>query len=221
LYSILPSFVLGFHGCDESVAESVLSGEQVLSPSRNKYDWLGEGVYSWENNPTRAHEYAELLKHHPRKSGPRVVKPAVIGAIIDLGYCLNLLDAKFLKVVKDGHTALVEGFRRTRLPLPRNRRTGPGKELLLRDLDCAVINYVHQTRTDHGLRPFDTVRAAFIEGEPLYPRSGFSARNLMQICVRTSRNIKGYLIGNLARPAADRVLLPRIVLSFVLRSFSH
>ena len=52
LYSILPSFALGFHGCDESVADAVLAGNQQLFPSRNKYDWLGEGIYFWENSPT-------------------------------------------------------------------------------------------------------------------------------------------------------------------------
>ena len=131
-----------------------------MRPSRNKYDWLGEGIYFWENSPTRAMEYAVLLKKHPRVKGPRIETPATIGAIIDLGYCLNLLDAKFLNTVKDAHARLVKLFQRAGIPIPRNRRIGARRELLLRDLDCAVINFMHQARADQGLREFETVRAA-------------------------------------------------------------
>ncbi len=35
------AFVLGFHGCDESVGEQVLAGREPLAPSSNDYDWLG------------------------------------------------------------------------------------------------------------------------------------------------------------------------------------
>ena len=41
----LPSFVLGYHGCDAALAEEVLAGREILRPSRNDYDWLGEGIY--------------------------------------------------------------------------------------------------------------------------------------------------------------------------------
>ncbi len=198
MYSILPSFVLAFHGCDKSVAETVLTGKSDLHPSRNKYDWLGEGIYFWENSPARAMTYARFLKGHPRRGGPKIKAPAVIGAAIDLGYCLNLLDAKFLQVVKDGYEGLREAFEKAEMPLPQNTRAGPNNDLLLRDLDCAVINFVHQARSDAGLRPFDTVRAAFIEGAPLYPGSGFSSLNHIQICVRDIKQIKGYF-----RPMGD------------------
>ena len=115
-----------------------------------------------------------------------------------LGHCLSLLDAKFLNMVKDGYLGLVEAFQETGVRIPKNRRAGSRKELLLRDLDCAVINFMHQTRADQKLREFETVRAAFTEGGPLYPGSGFSARNHIQICVRKQRNIKGY-----SRPMDD------------------
>jgi hypothetical protein len=192
LYSALPSFVLGFHGCDQSVAETVLSGSQQLLLSRNKYDWLDEGIYFWENSPARAMQYATLLRDHPRKDGPRIREPAVVGAIIDPGFCLNLLDAESLDTVRRAYDGFVRVLRRTDVQMPRNRRVGVRRELLLRDLVCAVINFIHQTREQEGLRAFDTVRAAFIEGEPLYPNSGFYSRNHIQICVRNPENIKGY-----------------------------
>jgi len=42
--------VIAYHGCDESVAESLLNGGS-FERSRNKYDWLGEGIYFWNSAP--------------------------------------------------------------------------------------------------------------------------------------------------------------------------
>jgi len=42
--------VLGYHGCDAEFADSILSGETKIrdwKESRNRYDWLGHGVYFW------------------------------------------------------------------------------------------------------------------------------------------------------------------------------
>jgi hypothetical protein len=190
--------VLGFHGCDSSVAEPVFEGESFLQPSRNDYDWLGEGIYFWEHNPARAMEYATHLHQRPRKTGPRIRNPAVIGALIDLGHCLNLLDSKFLKVVSDGYGGLVDSTKADGIALPINRASGKHASFLLRDLDCAVINCVHQLRADQGLKAFDSVRSVFIEGDPLYPSAGFYSKNHIQLCVRNQDCIKGYF-----RPLAD------------------
>ena len=62
MYSAAPGYVLGFHGCDESVAELVLSGDASLKKSENAYDWLGGGIYFWESSPERTLNYANELK---------------------------------------------------------------------------------------------------------------------------------------------------------------
>lgn len=111
MYSVLPSFVLGFHGCDREVAERVIRGGHHLQQSRNKYDWLGEGIYFWENSPARALEYATMLMEHPRPRGPRIRYPAVVGATIDPGYCLNLLDTKFLLLLRDQYEVVATARR--------------------------------------------------------------------------------------------------------------
>lgn len=192
MYSRLPSFVLAFHGCDRSVADAVISGQRQLTPSHNKYDWLGEGIYFWENNPGRAMEFATQLKGRRRRGKPTIGDPAAIGAVIDLGYCLNLLDAKFLHVLKEGYETLRQLLDATGQPMPTNRPIGDGGEILLRDLDCAVINTVHALRSQQNLTAFDTVRSAFLEGSELYPGSSFRQKNHIQICVRNPRCIKGY-----------------------------
>lgn len=187
MYQVLPSYTLGFHGCDESVADAVLAGDSHLKRSRNSYDWLGEGVYFWENSPTHALEYAIQLRNRPRRGGPKVRTPAVVGAIIELGYCLNLLDAEFLALVAEAFADLKRSHDAVGVPMPTN-----SADWLRRPLDCAVINAMHQTRIDQKLRPFDTVRAAFAEGGDLYPGSGISAKHHIQIAVRTRSSIKGY-----------------------------
>lgn len=72
------------------------------------------------------------------------------------------------------------------------RGTRGGQDVPLRRLDCAVIRFLHKEREDAGYEPFDTVRPAFVEGEPLYAGSGFAAKNHIQICVRNTACIKGY-----------------------------
>jgi hypothetical protein len=191
VYDLLPSFVLGFHGCDSAVAEAIFAGRSILRPSENDYDWLGHGVYFWENNPARAHAYAEQMRDRPRRRGQRVRQPAVVGAVIDLGCCLNLLDQVMIGLVKEAYEDLVSIAASADEELPRNRG---GHDLLQRFLDCAVLEHLHRSRTmaSESLPPFDTVRAVFIEGKPIYPRAGFHEKSHIQICVRTPAAIKGY-----------------------------
>lgn len=180
-YQILPSLVLGFHGTDEKTAEKVLAGEAHLQNSTNDYDWLGHGIYFWEYSPQRAYEFA-----NEKKKRGEIDSVAVIGAIIDPGLCLNLLEAAALKEVKEAHSVL------TLLQnLPEN--VG-GHDLYKRHLDCAVLHMVHTLRehTDPPLPRYDTVRGAFWEGKELYPNAGFKEKNHVQLCVRDVKCIKGY-----------------------------
>jgi len=197
MYSVLPSFIVGFHGCDESVAEKVLSGKKTLRKSTNSYDWLGHGIYFWENNPQRALEYARSLKANPERCAEKITKPAVIGAVINLGHCLNLLDSKYLKHVKDAYHLLHSASQTAKQELPKNKDIKNSKDLLLRPLDCMVIEEVHRMQKqlkDEGKETytFDTVRAVFVEGDDLYKNSGFRDKNHLQVCVKNPNCIKGY-----------------------------
>lgn len=190
------SFVLGFHGCDRSIAESVLSGRKSLRPSNNDYDWLGTGIYFWEFNPQRAYDFALELHRRPRTGRPKIRHPTVVGAVIDLGFCLNLLDSTYIQLVRESYSKLVDLCAATATPLPQNSL---GQDLLLRRLDCAVIRTLHATRSATGNTPFDSVRAAFIEGQPLYQNAGFASKNHIQLCVCNPSCIKGYF-----RPLDER-----------------
>lgn len=71
-----------------------------MTASENDYDWLGPGIYFWEHNAWRAFEFACDVRDYPHRGKQKVKRPSVVGAIIDLGFCLNLLDNRFIEMVK-------------------------------------------------------------------------------------------------------------------------
>ncbi len=89
MYSNKPSFVYGFHGLDKEIAINILNQNQEFSQSNNDYDWLGKGTYFWENNYERAKQYAV---QDSRRANTKIKTPFVLGSIIDLGNCFDLLD---------------------------------------------------------------------------------------------------------------------------------
>jgi len=184
------AFVLGYHGCDKAVGEKILAGGEHLKPSDNDYDWLGTGIYFWENSADRALDWAKFAKDHPKFTRAQVRDPFVVGAIIDLGNCLDLLEAESIRTVERGYRYFKESCEAVGTPIPRNRKLG--KEARMRFLDCAVINSVHVMREDEDEPAFDTVRAAFIEGPPLYEDAGFHLKTHVQICVRNPSQLIGY-----------------------------
>lgn len=189
MYSKISNLVLGFHGCDISVYDEVISHNQPLKESQNEYDWLGHGIYFWEQNPQRAYEWAEILSKRPNS---KIKTPAVIGAVIDLGYCLNLLDSASISVLKRQYELLKKEFELVGKDLPQNRNIGSNKDLLLRNLDCAVIQNLHYDRKTSGVQAFDSIRGLFIEGNQIYLESGFREKTHIQLCICNPNCIKGY-----------------------------
>ena len=191
LYSRRSNLIIGFHGCDESVVRKVVSGEEDLIPSTNDYDWLGNGIYFWENNEARALQWATELS---KRKGSSIKKPAVVGAIIDLGYCFDLTDSTYLQELKDAYDIFVEICHRAGKALPQNTDMGASTDKLIRKLDCSVIQTVHLINQDANRRAYDSVKGVFWEGHPLYPNAGFAEKNHIQICVCNPNCIKGYFL---------------------------
>lgn len=191
LYANRPNLTIGFHGCDQSVVDKVIAGKENLLASTNDYDWLGSGIYFWENNEERALEWAVELSKRP---GSTVKQPAVIGAIIDLGYCFDLTDTAYLKELKKSYDFALEFSRISGIPLPINKTLGNSTDMLLRKLDCYVIQTTHRINREANKRAYDSVRGVFWEGKPLYPNAGFAEKNHIQICICNPNCIKGYFL---------------------------
>lgn len=191
MYSKLPNLILGFHGCDQEIADAILCGGAEVKPSTNSYDWLGHGAYFWEQNLNRAQAWAV-----ERQQQGKIKNPAVVGAVVDLGHCLNLMDSENIDLLAHEYGLLKESLESVGEPLPEYVGSTPDK--LLRNLDGAVIQHLH-TRLEREkrdnvdtLEPFDSVRALFAEGPEIYPGAGFRKKTHVQICVRNPNCIKGY-----------------------------
>jgi hypothetical protein len=187
VHRLSSSFVLAYHGCDRSVAEQLLKNKPFRI-SQNEYDWLGSGVYFWEANPARALDWAKHLQKIRKRGRSQIKEPCAIGAVIDLGYCLDLISTTGIQFVKAAYKGLSRDMKESRSPMPQNLG---GDDLLQRNLDCAVINYIHSVMKRDNEKPFDTVRGVFLEGKPIYDTSGFREKTHIQICVRNLLNIKG------------------------------
>jgi hypothetical protein len=153
--------------------------------SEKSYDWLSPGVYFWESDPIRALQWACL----PWRN---IKDPSVVGAVIDLGRCLDLTTQEGIEAVRSAHEGLVQLHAMTEEPLPQNGRSEKGK----RNLDCAVIKHLHRARrkmaeSELSILPYQTVRALFVEGTELYEGAGFHDKTHIQICVIDQSRIFG------------------------------
>ena len=187
-YEIYPSFVLGFHGCDREIGEAVINREiSNLDPSRNDYDWLGEGVYFWESNPARALDFARERAQGGLNSRGEIRDPFVVGAILDLGHCFSTTEMTALQQLTRAYRTLQRNSEKSGEPLPSN-----GPTFKTRRLDCAAFNLMHTLAALEGRVPYDTIRAAFSEGGELFSGSGFRQADHTQICVRNLDCVLGY-----------------------------
>lgn len=184
------SFILGYHGCDQDTANAIVNRHSDFLWSEKSYDWLGAGIYFWESDVDRAWEWA-----HEQVRRGRYSNPAVVGAAIDLGECLDLNQRQNVALLRSMYDEFNTLSHATGKPMPQNEGVGASDEdRRLRKLDCAVINHLHKVfgATDApGIKPFDTVRGMFTEGDPVYPGCGFTERAHVQIAVRNPDCIKG------------------------------
>lgn len=172
--------------------------------SRNTYDWLGHGVYFWENDQHRAFRFAQELSTRKRGVGG-IKEPAVVGAILDIGFCLDLANVKSVEFIEKTYSNLLRSSRVLEISLPENISPSGSVDLLLRYLDCTVIEMLHLERIATNKKPFDSVRSSFIEGKPVSPNAGFYTKSHTQLCIRNPNCIKGYF---LPRTANDRWSVP-------------
>lgn len=181
--------VIGYHGCDRKVGERVLLEGTGLVASDNDWDWLGSGVYFWEHGPVRAMQWAE----DGRRRG-KIEESFVVGAFIHLGRCLDLTDTAAVAEVARWYEDLRQAMEEVGQPLPVNEPLhGRDDDLILRHLDCAVLNSGLKTaeKVDAG-RAFQTVRGVFTEGGPAFPGSGIQSKTHVQVAVRDTDCILGY-----------------------------
>lgn len=190
------SFVLGYHGCDAEFARKAVLERGHLLQSDTDFDWLGPGAYFWESDPKRALEWAEWKV----RTG-KYEEASVIGAVIDLGNCLDLVSREDLELYRAAYKSFIKLQKLAGLKIPKNRnpRGSTDRDRVLRFLDCAVFRHLHSmievlAQEDASFPVYDTVRGMFVEGGKIFPGSGIYSKSHVQIAVRNPDCIKGLFI---------------------------
>lgn len=202
MYHIRPNLILGFHGCDREVGLNLISRPNTIRKSQEAYDWLGHGFYVWENSLDRAFQWAK-----DKKKRGALKQPMVIGVVLQLGHCLDFTDTAHTMLLGKYFQGMKQELEVIGKPLPSNKDLPNDiyKEKILRELDCSVIEYMHQKiqeqitediakRGFSELKPFDSVRGMFTEGGPAFEGAGIQLKNHIQLCIRNLDCIKGIFL---------------------------
>jgi len=202
MYNNRSNLIIGFHGCDKDICNALLNHPNNTKKSEKPYDWLGHGIYFWENNYDRALQWAE----EKQKRG-EIKEACVIGAVLTLDICFDLLESKFTKMAADYYSLMAATYNAVGKEMPKNRdaKTDVYHDKILRELDCSVIEYMHysieeQIKKDISAKgfstykKFDSSRGVFTEGGPAYEGAGIQLKTHIQICIRNTNSIKGFFL---------------------------
>lgn len=208
MYSKRPNLMIGFHGCDESIRNNLVNHPDKVKASQELFDWLGHGFYLWENNYERA-----LLWAKDKKSRGNIEKPSVVGVLYQLNHCLDFTDSAFINLLVRYYELMKIELKLSDKDLSKNRNLPKDQfnDLIFRELDCAVIQYLHRKIEDEiesqikakgysNLYKFDSVRGVFTEGGPAFDGAGIQLKNHIQVCIRNLNCIKGFFIPRKAIP---------------------
>jgi len=202
MYDFKPNLIIGFHGCDRHVRDALLMNPNDYRISQKPFDWLGHGLYFWENNYDRALEWAT-----EKKIRGTIEKPAVIGAVLYLGHCCDLLDKRYIQLLAYYFNSMKSRYEISGKKLPQNKNLKHDihQDNILRYLDCAAIEFMHarifnQVKNDiagksHSTyKLFDSTRGVFTEGGPAFEGAGIFEKSHIQICIRNPNCIQGFFM---------------------------
>ena len=156
---------IGYHGTRISAAQAIL--DEGFRISENQYDWLGDGVYFFQDAPQQAWDWA--LERYGDDA-------AVVGARIRTAECVNLLDTGWNSFMANVYNSYLSFLNRLGDQVPE--QSGGNHRL-----DREVINYAVGVLEDSGYN-VACIRAAFAEGRPVYPNSAILDLTHVQIAVR-------------------------------------
>jgi hypothetical protein len=160
--------ICGYHGTSRAKARNIL--ENGFFASDNDYDWLGTGIYFFQDAPIRAKQWA--TEQYPEN-------PAVIFALVRLDNCIDLFDIGWQPLLKKVYNPFVERYRIEDQPLPKQN---PDVSKAHR-LDCAFLNFASELISSQG-QSVECIRAAFMEGERIIPDSAIFDLTHVQIVVK-------------------------------------
>lgn len=193
-FPVVPAFadyhrtVIGYHGTKRSIASEIVQLKRTFSFSENIDDWLGSGVYFWEFGPQHAWNWAKRRKEKEIQNGTwdEGDDIAVLGSMIRLGHCFDLLDTANIGLLKRHYEEFGRIQSQIGKPLPKNVRSH-------RALDCEVFEFVYASAKRNGV-PVDSSRAVFVPTDKkmrVWKGSWISEASHIQLCVRNPECVLG------------------------------
>lgn len=165
-------WVYGYHGTSMDRATAII--ESGFNPSNNEYDWLGKGIYFWQDAPKRAWQWAQST--HPDN-------PAVVKCRLRLDRsCLDLLDIGYFPLLKTMYNGFITSYTQQNLAIPQQN---PERSKAHR-LDCSFFNYVVKTFNSSSDARIASIRSAFVEGDRIFPNSAIYDLTHIQIAILDS-----------------------------------
>jgi hypothetical protein len=179
--------VYGYHGTNLERAESIL--REGFTASSNDYDWLGEGIYFWQDAPEKAWLWAKK-KHHQNSA---VIRAEIT---INIDFTIDLFDSfpenAYLMSLKQAY----EHFRHLLSTTDLIKQKGG-----YHGLDKLIIDYVANILIPELQgKHIQVIRSVFIEGEPIFPslgkneKSAFHDESHVQIAVKDSSVIGNFYL---------------------------
>ena len=173
------ALVIAHHGTARDRADLILAEGFIVS--KNPADWLGDGIYFFENNFHRARAWAV----------ERYDNPVVIEAEVDLEDCFDLADPEWFSFLNRNADRLLAERKAAGLATLKQTELFHGR-------DRYVINELADAMSRAG-RPFRSVRAAFSEGSPAFPSSAIFSQSHVQIAVRDPRVVTNMIVHTVER----------------------
>lgn len=179
--------VRGYHGTTLRAANSIL--DNGFDFSTNKYDWLGKGIYFWQDAPQRAWNWAvEYTQNkHPDDA------PVVLCSELDLNNCMDFLDSNpgndwyfalnnTYKLLKERISQMTEEeYKQFPPPIQKGKLHG---------WDRCCIDFLIKEILEPQEEYISSVRAAFSDGKAIFENSGLYDLAHVQIAIRDLKMVK-------------------------------
>lgn len=167
--------VWGYHGTTLQSANAILNNGFLVS--QNPWEWLGDGIYFWQDAPIRAREWALDWSLRNQQNHD----PAVVKAKLNLIDCIDMLDVGWRDVLQE----LSQEFLALVRSIPefsklKNHRAGAARGR--HELDAAFFNFAVEDLRRRGVT-VRSIRAAITEGNPILPESPLCYKSHVQICI--------------------------------------
>lgn len=180
-----------YHGTTTKIADQIFS-DRHFKFSKNEYDWLGSGVYFYQEAPLKALAWAQKFSIDSENRG---TTPAVIEVEFDLSKVFDLFkpeNFEFLRIV-DQKYSVSDRQRTQKRPVLRthegnrfrvfhNASLAEAEKPGANFIDCTLINKALQLLREMN-QEYDCVRHFFWEGQELYKGSYFYDHSNIQLCV--------------------------------------